>query len=52
MRIPEPLFKLVNFIVKALLASPLHSLASGSFMVIQRSRCVWWVRFDGIMPAL
>ncbi|NND67766.1 MAG: nitroreductase family deazaflavin-dependent oxidoreductase [Halioglobus sp.] len=35
MRIPEPLFKIVNLIVRALLASPLHGLASGSFMVIQ-----------------
>ncbi len=34
MRIPEPLFKIVNVIVKALLASPLHGLASDSFMVI------------------
>jgi len=34
MRIPEPLFKFINLIVRALLASPLHGMVSDSFMVI------------------
>ena len=34
MRVPEPLFPLLNRIMKALLHSPLHGLMSGSIMVI------------------
>ena len=34
MRVPEPLFPILNRIMKALLHSPLHGLMSGSIMVI------------------
>ena len=34
MRIPEPLFKFINLIVRTILSSPLHGLMSKSFMVI------------------
>jgi len=34
MKIPEPLFKLINFFVKGLLKSPLHGMVSDSMMII------------------
>ena len=34
MRLPEPLFPIVNRVMKALLRSPLHGLMSGNIMVI------------------
>ncbi len=34
MRIPEPLFKFINLIVRAVLSSPFHGLMSSSFLVI------------------
>ena len=34
MRVPEPLFPLLNRIMKMLLHSPLHALMSGSIMVV------------------
>lgn len=34
MKIPEPLFVIINKIVKIILRSPLHSIMSGSFMTI------------------
>lgn len=34
MRVPEPLFPLINCTMKLLLQSPLHGLASGSIMTI------------------
>lgn len=34
MKIPEPLFKIINIIVKLLLKSPFHFLASNSLMII------------------
>ena len=37
MRIQEPLFKIINLIVRATLSSPLHSLMSNSFLVIHHT---------------
>lgn len=34
MRIPEPLFPFINFVMKALLNSPMHGLMSANLMVI------------------
>ena len=34
MRVPEPLFVLINPVMRTLLRSPLHGLASGSLMLI------------------
>ncbi|MBT4162736.1 MAG: nitroreductase family deazaflavin-dependent oxidoreductase [Gammaproteobacteria bacterium] len=34
MKVPEPLFKIINIFMSLLLKSPLHGIASGSMMII------------------
>ena len=58
MRIPEPLFLIVNFVVQLLLKSPLHFFMSSSVLLIHyvgrksgaaRSTPVRYIRADGII---